>query len=354
MTGHILKVNCPELAQREVEFLRRPEHYPEPTSRVDFVESHMAWVFLTDRFAYKMKKPVSNTFLDFSTVDLRRRDCLLEVQLNRRLAADVYHGVVPLFRDDHRQFRLGTCHSPGSPDDRLEQSADVLDWLVKMRRLPAERMLDRAIMNRTLHEDSIDEVGRLLATFYRNATPVTMEPSAWVDRLLAEIEGNRQALLEPRFGLCEQQITGIARRQSGRIQQHRSWLQQRVARGRIVDAHGDLRPEHICLESPPVIIDCLEFNQHLRTLDAASDLAFLILECDRLGAPEIGQQLRQAYISGTADHPEQELWALYQSHHALSRSKIAIWHLDIPGLNSRQTWIDKASQYLRIAERLLD
>src|SRR5262249_4067578 len=123
--------------EQKIAFLSRPEAYPEPTRRVEMKETHMSWVFLTDTKAWKLKKPVRYDFLDFSTREARRRDCEEELRLNRRLAPDVYYGIAPLTIDPQGGMRLAGA-------------GETIDWLVRMRRLPADRMLDWAIANQTV------------------------------------------------------------------------------------------------------------------------------------------------------------------------------------------------------------
>ena len=350
MSDNILTLHCQQRMRETAAFLRQANSYDEQPSRIDVVESHMAFVFLTDQFAYKLKKPVKNTFLDFSTVELRKQVCLSEVRLNRRLAHGVYLGIVPLLQNSGGQLLLGDCYDL----DESANSDNVIDWLVKMRRLPAKLMLDNAIANATIDAAMIQRVGELLSEFYLHASPVEMNPSSYLQRLHAEVESNVHELIRPRFGLSKALVNEIAAAQTEFLAQRKQLLMRRVESGHIVDAHGDLRPEHICLESPPSIIDCLEFNRELRTLDAVSDLSFLMLECERLGAPEIGQQMRDVYSKATGDNPAEALWCFYKRHHALIRSKIAIWHLDIPDLETPQKWIDKADSYLGIVNGMLD
>ncbi len=146
----------------KVDFLRQPGSYPEGTSRVDVIETHMSFVFLLDRYVYKLKKPIRFKLLNLVTLEDRRRNCQAEVRLNRRLAPDVYIGVVPLGRDERGAFRLGT-------------EANITDWLVKMKRLPASSMLDAVIEAGTLRRDDVERLGRALAAFYRSAPAVEIE-----------------------------------------------------------------------------------------------------------------------------------------------------------------------------------
>jgi aminoglycoside phosphotransferase family enzyme/predicted kinase len=189
-------------------FLSRPESYADPTQRVEVRETHMSWVSLTETTAWKLKKPVRSRYLDFSTEAARRLDCEEELRLNRRLSEDVYFGLVPL-----------TLAVDGGL--RLSAGGKVVDWLVKMRRLPGERMLDRLLCERTLQRDDLARAIERLARFYRDAAPVAMLPAQYRARFVAEIAENRRELGAPVYGLpfesieatCAQQLTLLERHQ---------------------------------------------------------------------------------------------------------------------------------------------
>jgi aminoglycoside phosphotransferase family enzyme len=123
----------------------------------------------------------------------------------------------------------------------------------------------------------------------------------------------------------------------------------RVRARRIIEAHGDLRPEHICLTDPPVIIDCLEFNRNLRLLDPVDELSFLGLECERLGAPLVGATMLDLYREATGDAPAEELIAFYKSYRACLRAKIAAWHLRDSEIREPEKWPALARTYLELA-----
>jgi aminoglycoside phosphotransferase family enzyme len=126
----------------------------------------------------------------------------------------------------------------------------------------------------------------------------------------------------------------------------------RVRQGKVVDAHGDLRPEHICVGPDPVIIDCLEFNADFRALDPVSELAFLSLECERLDAPWVSELILNTYQCESGDRPPGPLLVYYKKYHALVRAKIAVWHLKDPDVRDPAKWIIKAKDYLRRAGSL--
>ncbi|MDX2032720.1 MAG: hypothetical protein SF339_18735 [Blastocatellia bacterium] len=322
--------------EEKVAFLSQPEVYPIATARVEVRETHMSWVFLTDAQAWKLKKPVRYDFLDFSTLDARRRNCEEEVRLNRRLAPSVYLGTVALTRD-----REGQLH--------LNRTGEIVDWLVRMRRLPEERMLDGMIAAQTVLDADLRRVGQLLARFYKHASPAEITATEYRRRLTMDVRADQQELLKPEYDLPLNLVRSITEAQLKFLEQEAGMLDDRVRTGMIIEAHGDLRPEHICIETPPVIIDCLEFNRDFRLLDAASELAFLALECERLGAAHVGDFILETVRSETGDRPSQRLIAFYKSFHACLRAKIALWHLRDDRGGNPAKWIAKARAYLQLA-----
>jgi aminoglycoside phosphotransferase family enzyme len=322
----------------KVAFLRRPDAYRDPPRRVETVETHMAWVFLTENHAYKLKKPVRYDYLDFSTLEARALSCADEVRLNRRLSRGVYLGVVPL-----------TCKADGRL--ALGGAGEPVDWLVWMRRLPYQRQLDRAIACGTVRPSDLARVGRLLARFYRSAAVERVSPAAYRARFAADIAANRTELTQPRYQLPVLPIKQTAATLLGYLRHNPETFDLRIRLGRIVEAHGDLRPEHIFLGARPQIIDCLEFRRDFRILDAADEVAFLAMECERLGAPAAGDAIFAAYRRDMGDAPPPALMCFYRSHRALTRAKIAIWHLRDEDVREPEKWRARARAYLALASR---
>lgn len=322
----------------EVAFLKRPQSYPEGATAVEAVETHLAWVFLTDRHAYKLKKPVRYSFLDFTTRAARRQDALEEVRLNQRLAPGIYLGVVPLVMSDGGHLSLGP---PGTP----------VDWLVKMRRLPRTRMLDYAIAAGTVEDGDVRAVVALLVGFYRGAVSIPVIPEVYRTRLRREIDADADALAEARYGLPGDLVTQIAAAQRAFVDGRGALLDARASHGRIREGHGDLRPEHVCLGPPVVVIDCVEFSREFRTLDPVDEIGYLAMECERLGTPWVGQTLLTHYADLSGDGAPAPLIHFYQSVRATLRAKLAAWHLDDPSVPYPSQWFNRAQAYLVLAER---
>jgi aminoglycoside phosphotransferase family enzyme len=314
-----------------VEFLRRPENYPQPTGTVEVRETHMSWVFLTEHYAYKGKKPAHYPFLDFSTAERRRHNCEEEVRLNRRLAPDTYLGVVALTRDPSGRL---TLEGDGTP----------VEWLVKMRRLPDACLLDRAITARRLPAERLAGAARRLADFYRDSPTVAWTADDYRRRLADRIATHCTLLASPHYRLPVADIEAVCAWQRAYLAQHAALIGSRVTQVR--EAHGDLRPEHICLEPVPVFIDCLEFNREFRLLDPVDELSFLAMECARLGDPGVGEVFFDAYRASSGDVPPPGLVRFYQSLWAMLRARLSAWHLDDPALRTQEKWSRLARDYL--------
>jgi aminoglycoside phosphotransferase family enzyme len=317
----------------KVAFLRRPEAHRDATGPVQAIETHMSWVFLTDTRAVKLKKPVRFRSLDYGTVEVRRRMCEEEVRVNGPLAPTVYLGVAAL---------TATAGALA-----IEGPGEVVDWLVIMRRLSADRMLPGAIARGDVTAAQIAGVADALERFYAATDRAPWPGPEYRRRLRAAIVATAGELIER--GQDPAVIRDLATFQLSSLAQLSSLIDARVREGRVVDAHGDLRPEHVCLEEPPVVFDRLEFDRELRLLDVASELSFFALECDRLGAPWIGAAVLRHHGSRTGDHPAADLLALYRTQHACVRAVLALRHLDDAPADQRERWRRKADDYTTMA-----
>ncbi|MFT3931091.1 MAG: hypothetical protein QM709_12435 [Spongiibacteraceae bacterium] len=329
-----------ELAEK-VEVLSCAKFYGLETGLIERIETHMSWVFLTPQFAYKLKKPVHRPYLDFSTLTAREYYCREELKLNRRLAASVYLDVVPIRRGLDGQLRMN------DPLRMKSSAGDIVDYLVKMVRLPAEKMLDHKLRTRTLAPRDIRSLLLKMTDFYRSAYKVELLADHYLDRLADAINSHHKQLAVLRYNLPVGRVGAISNVLLDYVN-NSTELSERA--NHVVDAHGDLRPEHIYLGKSIQIIDCLEFEAKLRELDPVDELAFLALECTRLGASHVGRAVLRLYRSITGDRASSALIAFYQAHRALTRAVLAIWHLDDPSVPDRQHWYERALIYIGMAE----
>jgi aminoglycoside phosphotransferase family enzyme len=326
----------PALADK-VAFLGRPGAYAHPVGDVALRETHMSWVFLAGDRVYKLKKPVRFPYLDFSTLARREAACRAEVSLNRRLAPDVYIGVAPL-----------TASAGGLT---IGGAGETADWLVVMRRLDERWDLEQVLREGRLETRQLDRLAATLVRFYRRARPVLVSAGAHLCEWSGSLTANRRVLLDARFGLPAALILRIDRIQRRFLAGHRGMLESRVRRHRIVDGHGDLRPEHIWLDGTIRIIDCLEFNARLRAVDPFDEIAYLGLECERLGAAWAGRYLGRCIERGLNERLPPALFHFYRSYRAMLRARLAIAHLAEPDPRTPEKWPRRARAYLAIAAR---
>ena len=322
--------------ERKVAFLSSPETYPGGTREVRAIETHLSWVFLTDTHAYKLKKPVRHEDCDLTTVAARAAHCRMEIVLNRRISEGVYLAAVPIGVD-------------GGGRLRLDRGGEVVDWLIRMRRLPAERMLDRLIEAHRLREGDLLPLVALLVRFHRSCHRPAVSGAEIRARLAARIDRNTRDLCAPEGELPATLVEELGNRQLAFVERHGAMLDGRLESGKVVEGHGDLRPEHVCLEPLPQVIDCLEFSRELRIIDVAEELGYLALECERLGAPRVKRELFEAYARLSGDEADPRLVDFHQSCHACVRATLALAHLREPGRNDREKWIRRAADYVRLA-----
>lgn len=318
----------------KVAFLSSPTAYSPVPPDVQAEESHMSWVFLAGERVYKLKKPVRYPFLDFGTLAAREHNCREELRLNRRLAPDTYLGVVPLTADgDGLAIGGAGC---------------VVDWLVVMRRLPARRMLDAEILGGTVTDEAVRAVGRRLATFHAAEAPAALTAEAYVAQFAREHADSRRVLADPHFGLADE-AASVLDMVATVIEERPELLRARLDQGCIVEGHGDLRAEHVCLADPPVVIDCLEFNRALRLVDPIDELVNLGTDCERLGAAWIGPALiAEASPRFTAQLTSDLLW-FYRAYRTCVRARLAVVHLLEPDVRQRGKWQPLARHHLNLA-----
>jgi len=313
----------------------RGDVYRPAVREVTRQETHMSQVFLAGDRVYKLKKPVRFPYLDFSTLARRESACRAELTLNRRLAPDIYLNVVPLMLSQ-QGLAIGG-------------DGEVVDWLVVMSRLDDGQMLDRVIREGRLHRWQLDRLVAVLVQFYRRAKPVFISPAVHTAELRRSLAYNRRVLLDGRFQIPSGLVRYIDAMQRRFLTERTALLAERVRRRRIVDGHGDLRPEHVCLGDPVRIIDCLEFNSRLRMVDPFDEIAFLCLECERLGAAWAGEYLRRRVGRALHDGESEELFIFYRCHRATLRARLSIAHLLEPNPLTPDKWTSLARTYLRLA-----
>jgi aminoglycoside phosphotransferase family enzyme/predicted kinase len=317
--------------------LRSVDAYPWRPETVEAIETHISWVFLAGDKALKLKKPVNYSFVDYSTLELRKTACEDEVRLNRRLTTDIYLGVAAITVSNGRI--------------EVDGEGEPVEWATLMHRLPAHGMLDYLLQHSSVAPGVVDGIADRLIRFHRESAEPCGDQNGSPDIQLQVVRDNLHDLA-PFAGspLPRLQFELVTRSLEAFLDSAKNFFERRVREGWIREGHGDLRTDHICQDDREEIqiFDCVEFSKDIRCADIASDLAFLLVDLDRLGAPEIAQELVSAYRAAALDVPE-PLLRFYRGHRALVKVKVAClsWR-DLPAEHRRE-FLEEATTYLDLA-----
>lgn len=316
-----------------------PAAYAEPVSRVEMVETHISHIFLTDRHAYKVKKPVSFGFVDFSTLERRRHFCEREVMLNRRMSPTVYLGVA--------EVRLaGGRHS-------IEGPGTTVEYAVKMRRMPREQALDRLLDEGRVGTEEMRRLAALIADAHRRA-----ETSPEIARRGGEAMGSyveqNLAQIERYVGLriSREAFDDLRAYSLGFLDARGPLLERRAREGHIRDCHGDLHTDQIYRDDGGFcFLDCIEFNDLLRYIDVAADIAFLAMDLDFHKRPDLSRLFTAAYVEESQDAGVLDVVKYFKVYRALVRAKVTELRLDDAALapDARQEAMAAARGYHDLA-----
>jgi len=310
----------PELVQA----LLDSKAYPETPQRVELVQTQMSFVFLTDNYVYKVKKPVNLGYLDYTTLDKRQFYCQKEVELNQRLCPEAYLGVVPITQDNN----VITVDGQG----------EVIEYSVKMLRLPEEAMMDRLLAQNQVSPEMVVRVAQKLVEFHQKAeTNASISTFGNLHTLAQNAEENFTQT-EKYIGttICQEGYQHIKNYTNSLLKKNAPLFHKRIAEGRIRDCHGDLHAAHICFNDGICIFDCIEFNDRFRYCDVASEVAFLAMDVDHYGQAELSRGFVNAYINRSQDKELVELLNFYKCYRAYVRGKVESFKLDDPYISEEE------------------
>ncbi len=302
-----------------VDELRRAPDWASHEHPIELKQTHISAVLIGKSHVLKLKKPVDFGFLDYTTLEKRFAACQAEVRLNRRLCPDIYLGVQPISLIDGRP--------------RLSAEGSILDYGVWMRRLPDEGMLGEMVARGTVTESIIEAIAGRLSSFHQSA-----ERGPSIDRhgSLEEIRFNWEENFRQTERFINRTITpdqfGFLKKWVGQwLASNEGLLRSRVAGGWIRDGHGDVRCESICVSDGEIcIFDCIEFNERFRCGDVASEVAFLSMDLDARGRPDLGYYFCERYQAHSGDAHLFRMIPFYKCYRAWIRGKVQSFRLDEP------------------------
>ena len=320
-----------------VKALLNPKAYPDRPQGIELVQTQMSFVFLTDNYVYKVKKPVNLGYLDYTTLDKRHFYCQREVELNQRLCPDVYLGVVPITRD--------------KGDILVDGQREIIEYAVKMRRLPQQAMMNVLLANSQVSPQMVTNVAYKLADFHRRAeTNANISTFGNLDAITKNTDENF-AQTEKYIGstISQEKYQRIKDYTDSFTKENTPLFQKRLVDGRIRDCHGDLHAAHICFTNDICIYDCIEFNDRFRYCDVASEVAFLAMDLDHYGWTDLSLHFVSAYINRSQDKELSELLNFYKCYRAYVRGKVESFKLDDPHISD-----EEKARVLAVARRYFD
>jgi len=322
-----------------VKALLEAKAYPETPGKIELVQTQMSFVFLTDNYTYKVKKPVNLGFLDYTTLGKRHFYCQKEIELNRRLCPEVYLKVVPISRDKN--------------NISIEGKGEAIEYAVKMRRLPHEAMMNVLLAKNQVSPEMVTKVAEKLAEFHQKAETSTNISVFGDIKAITKNTDENFAQTNKYIGktIALDKYQNIKRYTESFIEENTSLFHQRIADGRIRDCHGDLHAAHICFTDGICIYDCIEFNDRFRYSDVASEIAFLAMDLDHYGRADLSHSFASAYIAQSKDRELGKLLNFYKCYRAYVRGKVESFKLDDPYIApaEKRQILDIASSYFDLA-----
>jgi aminoglycoside phosphotransferase family enzyme/predicted kinase len=337
-----------------VRALLEPDAYPHAPDEIELRQTHISYVFLSGDVVYKTKKPVDFGFIQQLDAVTRERFCSAEVALNRRLAPDVYIDVVPIMRTSDGRFVV---------EGDIEGAGEIVEHAVKMRRLPDDRTLDQLLAANAAPEDVIEQIADRVVALHAGAEVVANDPSyagvaaerAWWEREYDEAKGFISGTWRAEDAAALEEFVAQT------IDTQAAIFDERLAAGRVVEGHGDLQAKHVYVlptetgtgAEQITIVDCVEFNDwfHFRYLDVGYDVAFLAMDLEALGRPDLGDEFAGRYIAATGDETIGVLQPLHRAFRAYVRGKVESIGAGAPEVPPSQQaeLAASAARYFRLA-----
>ena len=325
-----------------LEFLSNPENYPEKSKDLKILQTHISFIFILDDYVYKVKKPVNFGFLDFSTLQKRRYYCYKEVEINKRLAKDVYIGVVPISKiKDKFEF-----------SDR-----NPVEYAVKMKKLSREFLLSNLI-KKGIKEKDLVRIADKIAKFHNEAEINEYILSMGeIEKIKINTDENfEQTEKYKDITIKEKDYEFIKKKVNKFYEDFENLFKERIKREKIRDCHGDLRMEHICvLKEDIIIFDAIEFNERFRYHDILNDIAFLTMEMDYEGFEREKKIIEDNWFKICEEGKSEEalkLYHFYLSYRSFVRGKVTSFLLDDPYINfeEKERIKEKAKKFFMLSK----
>jgi len=323
-----------------VKALLEPRAYPDKPPAVEFLQTHISYLFFTPRFVYKIKKPVNFGFLDFTTLRKRHYYCNREVELNRRLAGDVYRGVVAVKK--------------GRGGIGIGGTGRTIEYAVKMKRLPREEMLNEMVVEGRITKEMVERIGAVIARFHCAVPRSRRVAQFGLPSVITKNTEENFSQTESFRGrtVSAGQLRRIADYTREMLKAEGPLFRERAEGGFIKELHGDIHSDHVSVTDGVRIFDCIEFNRRFRCSDVVSDMAFLAMDLDYLNRHDLSKAFGTAYFEVTRDGRGEQLLNFYKCYRAYVRGKVESFKLDEEevGAEEKRSSRIRAMRYFHLAD----
>ena len=334
-----------------LEKLALPASYDGQTEKVEFLQTHISNLFLTDTHVYKLKKPLKFSFLDFSVLWKRKLYCERELRLNKRLCPEIYLSVLPVTIDKNNNVKIG---STGEADAKIANpDSYVLDYAVKMLRIPENRKMNYLLESGDITVEIIEQIAKILSGFHSKADVIRNKnygsAKVWSD--IKDLESVKDTVEKEIGAEYAQKINGILEKCGSFIEENRNLFEKRVAKGRVKRCHGDVHSENIFLTDKIHIFDTIEFNEEFARIDVASEIAFMAMDLDFHNEKKFSKFFVDKYVEYSGDTELLKLLPLYKCYRSNVRAKVAALQLmqNLPP-EEAENQREKCRKYLELTE----
>jgi aminoglycoside phosphotransferase family enzyme len=305
--------------KRVVEAMLKPEAYAQAPGKIELIQTHISFVFLTKNYVYKVKKAVNFGFLDFSTLEKRHLFCEKELELNRRLCSEIYLEVVPIKRSS-----FITVGGEG----------EIIEYALKMKRLPQERIMTVLLRENKVDKKTIGNIAQIVAQFHSRAQTnpeisqfgsLKMVKTNWDENFSQTTKYVNQTISQNEFQFIQIKIQTF-------LEKNKALIENRTTNNRIRDCHGDLHSGNIFITDKICIFDAIEFNDRFRYSDVAADVAFLAMDLDFQHQSDLANYFIERYLAFSEDQQLTQLLAFYKCYRAYVRGKVISFRIDDPNI----------------------
>ncbi len=306
-----------------VDALMKAETYEEDPGRIELLQTHISFVFLTKSFVYKVKKAVNFGFLDFTTLEKRRFFCQRELELNRRLCGDMYLEVVPINK---------------STTVKIKGKGETVEYAVKMKRMPQEKMMSNLLEENRVEEKLVDKIAKIMAEFHTKAETIRridefqLDPIVemnWNENFEQTVEFIGKTITERTFDFTHERVENFMKR-------NKPIFEKRIARGKVRECHGDIHSGNIFIADRVYIFDAIEFNDRISYSDVAADVGFLAMDLDFRERPDLSDFFVKKYIDYSRDRQLIKLLPFYKCYRAYVRGKVISFKLKDPHVSKKE------------------